>query len=135
MDRINPDRRSWNMSRIRAKDTMPELIVRRELHRRGFRFRLHRRDLPGCPDIVLPKHRQVIFVNGCFWHRHDGCSLAAIPKSNQAFWQEKFQKTVERDKRTRKELKDAGWSVHVVWECDAVESERLGPVLSSILKR
>jgi len=123
------------MSRIRAKDTMPELIVRRELHRRGFRFRLHRRDLPGCPDIVLPKHRQVIFVNGCFWHRHDGCSLAAIPKSNQAFWQEKFQKTVERDKRTRKELKDAGWSVHVVWECDAVESERLGPVLSSILKR
>jgi len=123
------------MSRIRAKDTAPELIVRRELHRRGFRFRLHRRDLPGCPDIVLPKHRQVIFVNGCFWHRHDGCSLAAIPKSNQAFWQEKFQKTVERDKRTRKELKDAGWSVHVVWECDAVESERLGPVLSSILKR
>ena len=135
MDRISPQRRSWNMSRIRAKDTAPELIVRRELHRRGFRFRLHRRDLPGCPDIVLPKHRQVIFVNGCFWHRHDGCSLAAIPKSNQAFWQEKFQKTVERDKRTRKELKDAGWSVHVVWECDAVESERLGPVLSSILKR
>jgi len=135
MDRISPQRRSWNMSRIRAKDTAPELIVRRELHRRGFRFRLHRRDLPGCPDIVLPKHRQVIFVNGCFWHRHDGCSLAAIPKSNQAFWQEKFQKTVERDKRTRKQLKDAGWSVHVVWECDAVESERLGTVLSSILKR
>lgn len=135
MDRISPERRSWNMSRIRAKDTMPELIVRRQLHRRGFRFRLHRRDLPGCPDIVLPKYRQVIFVNGCFWHRHDGCSLAAIPKSNQAFWQEKFQKTVERDKRKRKQLKDAGWSVHVVWECEAVESESLGTVLSGILKR
>ncbi len=118
MDTITPERRTWNMSRIRAKNTKPELRVRSLLHRMGFRFRLHRRDLPGNPDIVLPKHRTAILVNGCFWHRHQGCRFAYTPKSNQEFWQSKFEKNVERDLLKDEQLRQLGWQVTTVWECE-----------------
>lgn len=106
------------MSRIRSKDTGPEMRVRSALHRAGYRFRLHVKDLPGRPDIVLPKYKTVIFVHGCFWHRHKGCSNATMPSTNQEFWKEKFRRNVERDKREQAELKKLGWKVIVVWECE-----------------
>lgn len=106
------------MSRIRGKDTTPEVAVRSALHRLGYRFRLHRRDLPGRPDIVLPKHGTVIFVHGCFWHRHARCRYAYTPKSRVEFWQRKFQQNVERDRRVQRELRRLGWKVIVVWECE-----------------
>ena len=118
-DRLTPEHRSWNMSRIRNRDTAPEKIVRSLLHRMGYRFRLHRRDLPGSPDIVLPKYRTVIFVHGCFWHRHKGCKFAYMPKSRPEFWQNKFDTNVERDRRVKRELKKLGWRVIVIWECEA----------------
>ena len=105
------------MSRIRDRDTKPEKVVRSALHRMGFRFRLHRRDLPGSPDIVLPKHGAVIFVHGCFWHRHARCRYAYTPKSRVEFWQRKFQQNVERDRRVQRELRRLGWKIIVVWEC------------------
>ena len=97
MDKLTKERRSWNMSKIKSKDTKPELKVRKILYKLGYRFRLHRKDLPGRPDIVLPKHRTVTFVNGCFWHRHDNCIEASRPKSNPEFWENKLTKNVERD--------------------------------------
>ena len=106
------------MSRIRGKDTRPELIVRALLHRMGYRFRLHRKDLPGKPDIVLPKYKTVIFVHGCFWHRHEGCKFAYHPKSREEFWVNKFKGTLERDLKKEKALKESGWRVLVVWECE-----------------
>jgi len=117
MDRISKERRSWNMSRIRSKDTKPELLVRSLLHRNGFRFRLHRRDLPGTPDIVLPKYKTVIFVHGCFWHRHRGCRFAYQPRSNRGFWAMKFRHNVARDRGVRRRLRRLGWHVVVTWEC------------------
>jgi DNA mismatch endonuclease (patch repair protein) len=117
MDRISKAHRSWNMSRIRGKDTTPERLVRSALHRMGYRFRLHRKDLPGKPDIVLPKHRVVIFVHGCFWHRHPRCRYSTTPKTNRKFWNAKFKTNVERDRRVRRELRKLGWKVVVVWEC------------------
>lgn len=117
-DRISKEHRSWNMSRIRGKDTKPELMLRRLLHRTGFRFRLHTTSMPGKPDIVLSKYRTVIFVHGCFWHRHEGCSNATTPKTRPEFWQEKFDRTVERDREKRAQLEDAGWKVLIVWECE-----------------
>lgn len=116
-DIFSPQKRSWNMSRIKSKDTAPEIRVRSALHRAGYRFRLHVKDLPGKPDIVLPKYKTVIFVHGCFWHRHKGCSNATMPSTNQAFWKEKFKQNVERDKREQAELEKRGWKVIVVWEC------------------
>ena len=118
-DRLTREHRSWNMSRIRAKDTQPEKLVRSTLHRAGYRFRLHRRDLPGRPDIVLPKYRTVVFVHGCFWHRHPGCRFAYTPKSRVAFWNEKFRRNVERDCRNVRALRALGWRVITVWECQA----------------
>ena len=115
-DRVTPAQRSRIMSRIRGKNTKIELTVRSQLHRRGFRFRLHRRDLPGKPDIVLPKHHAVIFVNGCFWHGH-GCQLSKLPKTNEAFWRDKIDATRERDRRASRELAERGWRVLTVWEC------------------
>lgn len=117
------------MSRIRSKNTKPELAVRSMLHRMGYRFRLHRRDLPGCPDIVLPKYKTVIFVHGCFWHQHPGCKYAYNPKSRKAFWQKKFKQNVERHKRVRKELTKLGWKVIVIWEC---QIKNLNKVIRSI---
>lgn len=113
------------MSRIRGKDTRTELRVRALLHRLGYRFRLHRKDLPGNPDIVLPKHRTVIFVHGCFWHRHLGCRYAYTPKSRVEFWTKKFSANVERDAKARHALEQAGWQVLVVWECELRDADRL----------
>ena len=117
------------MSRILAKDTTPERAVRSALHRLGFRFRLHVRGLPGSPDIVLPKHRTVVFVHGCFWHRHPRCRHAATPKSRVAFWREKFAGNVRRDQRNFAALRRLGWRVVTVWECQTHESTRLWRLL------
>jgi DNA mismatch endonuclease (patch repair protein) len=125
MDSISKEHRSWNMSRIKSKNTNPEMIVRSLLHKMGYRFRLHRKDLPGKPDIVLPKYKTVIEVRGCFWHRHKGCKDASTPKSNTEFWQGKFSKNVERDEQNQKELEELGWKVIVVWECECKNTNKL----------
>lgn len=125
MDRLTPERRSWLMSRIAQKNTKPELIVRRIAHGLGFRFRLHRRDLPGTPDLVFPRLRKAIFVHGCFWHRHPGCPLASMPKTRTDYWKPKFAANVERDRRKEAELTDAGWDVQTIWECETRNPERL----------
>ena len=116
-DVVDPVTRSRMMSGIGGANTKPELVLRRALHRAGLRFRLHARDLPGRPDVVLPRHRVAIFVHGCFWHRHTGCHWCSTPGSNQHFWAEKFAGNVERDLRTRHELRAASWRVAMVWEC------------------
>lgn len=116
------------MSGIRGRNTRPELVVRSWLHRNGYRFRLHRKDLPGRPDIVLPSRKIAIFVHGCFWHRHPGCRLTYTPKSNIERWQAKFDENVERDKRQRAALAEMGWNPLVIWECevrDGTYSSRL----------
>ena len=118
MDRISKEHRSWNMSRIRSGDTKPERIVRSLLHGRGYRFRLHRKDLPGKPDIVLPKYKTVIFVHGCFWHRHKGCKYAYMPKTRQDFWKTKFNSNMKRDKNVQKQLTLIGWKILIIWECE-----------------
>ncbi|MAQ66478.1 MAG: very short patch repair endonuclease [Sphingomonadaceae bacterium] len=117
-DSLTPERRSWNMSRIRSRDTRPERALRSMLHRAGFRFRLHDRSLPGTPDIVMKKHRAAILVHGCYWHRHEGCRNATTPSTRTDFWLKKFGATVERDKRNLEALTGLGWKSIVVWECD-----------------
>ena len=124
--------RSRNMAAIRGKDTAPELAVRRILHAMALRFRLHRKDLPGRPDIVLPKHRTVVFVHGCFWHRHEGCRYATTPKTRQEFWQTKFAANVERDSRNRTDLQQLGWRVIVVWECELLQPSDLKERLTGL---
>lgn len=119
VDRLTPERRSWNMGRIRGGDTAPERVVRSTLHALGLRFRLHRRDLPGRPDIVLKRWKTVVFVHGCFWHRHKGCRFAYTPKSRIEFWSAKFAGNVERDARANATLQREGWRVITVWECEA----------------
>ena len=114
-DRLTKERRSWNMSRIRGKDTTPEKVVRSALHRMGYRFRLHGKKLPGRPDIVLPKHKTVVFVHGCFWHRHRGCKNCTTPTNNRAFWVKKLEGDAARDRVTRSRLRKLGWKVIVVW--------------------
>ena len=106
------------MARFRGRDTKPEMIVRRSLHLHGRRFRLHRKDLPGTPDIVLPRDRTAIFVHGCFWHFHDGCSVAKVPKTRSDFWQHKFATNRARDVRVSAELQALGWTVVTLWECE-----------------
>ena len=118
VDFLSPKERSVRMSRIRGKDTKPELSLRKVLHGLGFRYRLHVADLPGKPDLVFPKYKTVVFVHGCFWHRHPGCKIATTPKTNTEFWIEKFEKNKERDVRARKALEEAGWSTLVAWECE-----------------
>jgi DNA mismatch endonuclease Vsr len=117
-DTLTSERRSWNMSRIRGRDTAPEMLLRSLLHRAGFRFRLHAKQLPGRPDVVLPRYRTAIFVHGCFWHRHPGCRNATSPTTRREFWQEKFEGNVSRDARNRAALEAAGWTVLTVWECE-----------------
>lgn len=121
------------MSRIRSRDTEPERIVRSVLHRLGYRFRLHRRDLPGNPDIVLPRHRTVIFVHGCFWHRHAGCQYAYTPKSRIDFWKNKFRRNMKRDRIVRQEMKQFGMKVIIIWECQAKDLTRLAGRLRRLL--
>lgn len=124
-DRISEARRSWNMSRIRGKDTKPEIAVRSMLHKLGYRFRLHRNDLPGRPDIVLPSRKTVIMVHGCYWHRHPGCRYAYSPKSRVDFWENKFAENIARDHRNMDELQSIGWRALVVWECELREPDEL----------
>jgi DNA mismatch endonuclease (patch repair protein) len=114
-DPLNRAERSALMSRIRGADTGPERAVRSALHRAGLRFRLHSRDLPGRPDIVLPRHGVIVFVHGCFWHRH-GCTLASMPSTRRRFWEEKFERNVARDARNARALRRLGWRVYTVWE-------------------
>jgi len=134
VDTLTKEKRSWNMGRVRNKDTKPELQVRSLLHRNGFRFRLHKSDLPGKPDIVLVKYRTVIFVHGCFWHRHEGCQDTTTPKTRTSFWKNKFRDNTERDKRTTKALRAAGWKVIVVWECETKKPDVLLKRLKATIK-
>ena len=118
MDTLTPEERSRLMAKIKGKNTKPELAVRSLLHRAGYRFSLHRKELPGKPDIVLRKYKTVVFVHGCFWHRHKNCKIASMPKSNTAFWQAKFDRNVSNDRKHRRALEELGWNVLVVWECE-----------------
>lgn len=130
-DIVTPERRSEMMSRIRGKNTTPELRVRSLLHRAGFRYRLHVDSLPGRPDITLPKYRTVVRVQGCYWHRHAGCRLAYEPKSRVDFWNAKFAANLARDAVQREELEGAGWHVIDVWECETRDMDTLADVLNS----
>lgn len=125
VDRLTPERRSWLMSRVGSKHTSPELKVRRMAHSLGLRFRLHRKDLPGKPDLVFPKYRVALFVHGCFWHRHQHCPKASTPKSRVDFWQDKFAANVLRDQRTARMLKEQGWRVLTIWECETKDPNAL----------
>lgn len=118
MDSITPERRSWNMSRIRGKDTKIEVEVRKYLFAKGFRFRKNDKRFPGKPDVVLPKYKTVIFVNGCFWHMHEGCKQGRLPKSNLDYWREKLEKNVENDKLHEQQLMEMGWNTITLWECE-----------------
>lgn len=135
MDRLTREHRSWNMSRIRGRDTRPERAVRSLLHRLGFRFRLHSRELPGRPDVVLPKYRSVVLVHGCFWHRHSRCPFAYTPKSRTEFWVRKFAENVARDRRTAAALRQAGWKVVTVWECELRNPDALSHRLDRAFRR
>jgi len=119
-DRLTPERRSALMSRVKSKNTSPEIKVRRLVHALGFRFRLHRRDLPGSPDLVFPGRKKVVFVHGCFWHRHEGCPKASFPRSRREYWDDKFAGNVERDLLVEVALRDRGWRIMKVWECETV---------------
>ena len=122
-DTVTPEHRSAIMSRIRSKDMKPEMAVRRLTHAMGYRYRLHRRDLPGKPDLVFPSRRKVVFVHGCFWHRHPGCRRATLPKSNRDFWLAKFQRNAERDAEQQRQLAEQGWAVLIVWECEVQDHD------------
>ncbi len=111
------DQRSRNMSAIKSKNTKPEIAVRKLLHSMGYRFRLHRKDLPGSPDIVLPKYKTVIFVHGCFWHRHENCKYATTPKTRKEFWEKKFRENINRDNLNQANLSLKGWKIIIIWEC------------------
>lgn len=116
--------RSYNMSRIAGKDTKPEELVRKYLFSKGFRYRKNVRKLPGTPDLVLPKYRTVIFVNGCFWHGHEGCKYFVWPKNNAEFWRQKIETNISRDQRKKAQLRDMGWNVLIVWECELCPPKR-----------
>lgn len=125
VDTLTRSERSRRMSLIRSSNTSPELAIRKALHRQGFRYRLDVRSLPGRPDIVLPRYNVAIFVHGCFWHRHEGCKIATVPKSNTPFWLGKFQRNVDRDIRVRSQLEAQGWRVIVVWECELNTTKKM----------
>lgn len=132
-DKLTPEHRSWNMSRIRSKDTKVEIYVRSVLHCMGFRFRKNVRKLPGTPDIVLKKYNSIIFVHGCFWHQHKNCTKSHIPKSNRKFWKDKLKKNVERDKKNKILLESMGWRVLYIWQCEAADYVKLKMELKKFL--
>ncbi len=136
MDTISPAQRSSNMSKIRSKDTTPELVVRRYLHARGFRYRIHDRSLPGCPDIIFKQDKIAIFINGCFWHHHSkkDCKDSHLPKSNTFFWLQKIQTNVRRDRKNYRKLREMGWHVFVVWECALKKDNALRQLENRIVK-
>jgi DNA mismatch endonuclease (patch repair protein) len=131
-DTLPPDKRSRLMALVGRRNTQPEMRVRSFLHRAGFRFALHRNDLPGCPDIVLSKHRIAIFVNGCFWHQHPSCPRARLPATRPDWWRKKLEGNVERDRRIRRKLRLMGWRVVTVWECRTRSSKRLEQILDKV---
>lgn len=133
-DVFSKQKRSEIMSHIKGRDTKPERIVRSLLHRMGYRFRLHAAGLPGKPDIVLTRHRKIIFVNGCFWHRHETCRKKKPPKTNAEFWSEKIAKTCERDRLTRERLSVDGWQILTIWECETSDLATLETKLSTFMK-
>jgi len=135
MDRVSTQHRSWNMSRIRNRDTAPERAVRSILHRLGYRFRLHSKKLPGHPDVVLPRWSTVVLVHGCFWHRHAKCRFAYTPKSRVAFWEKKFAANIARDRKVVARLCTLGWQVLIVWECELRDAESLAHRLDEALRR
>ena len=128
------EQRSRNMSAIKSKNTKPEIKVRKILHSMGYRFRLHSKGLPGSPDIVLPKYKTLIFVHGCFWHRHENCKYASTPKTRKEFWESKFKANVKRDKEIQEKIKNIGWQSVVVWECE-IKNEKIKDKLLEIKKR
>ena len=135
MDTVSPKTRSRMMAAVRGRDTKPEIRVRSLIHGMGFRFRLHRRDLPGSPDIVLPRLRICVFVHGCFWHRHPGCRATTTPKTRAEFWNEKFETNVSRDARNEAKLRDMGWEPVVVWECETRDLPPLQERLEAVFRQ
>ena len=133
MDTVSPEQRSRNMSKVRGKNTSLELKIRSLLHRLGYRYRLHRKDLPGTPDMVFSARRSVIFIHGCFWHGHT-CARAALPTSNRQFWEEKIGRNKERDGRVLEQLLENGWKVLTVWQCETKEEDVLRERLVSFLE-
>lgn len=135
MDKVSTTTRSRMMGAVRQRDTKPELLFRSAAHRRGYRFRVCRKDLPGSPDVVFPRLHVAVFVHGCFWHRHPGCPRATIPATNQRFWSEKFGANVARDQRNRQLLEQRGWTVIEVWECELTTAESALLVVDKVLPR
>lgn len=135
MDKITKEKRSWNMSRIKGKNTQPEIIVRSIIYKMGYRFRLYSTKLTGKPDIVLTKFKIVIFIHGCFWHRHKGCKFAYTPKSRISFWKKKFIENIKRFNYVKLKLKKEGWKVHVIWECQIKNEDKLLKKLKAIFKK
>jgi DNA mismatch endonuclease, patch repair protein len=143
MDTLTVAERSERMARIKSKNTKPELRVRQLVHKLGYRFRLHRAGLPGCPDLVFPSRRKVVFVHGCFWHAHEGCKVANMPKSRSNYWNSKFERNRARDAENQMALEKVGWRVFTIWECETRDNEKLasrllrflGPAKVSIGKR
>ena len=126
-DKLSKKRRSWNMQQIRSTDTSPELVVRKLTHHLGYRYRLHRKDLPGKPDLVFPARGKIVFVHGCFWHQHSSsrCKISRLPKSKTDYWTPKLQRNAERDRKNQRRLRRLGWRVLVLWECQIKDLERL----------
>ena len=135
MDVMSKEQRSRCMSRIRAKDSKPEMIVRRVAHGLGYRHRLHRKDLPGKPDLVFPSRRKVIFVHGCFWHQHAGCPLASKPKTRPEYWEPKLAGNMARDRKAQAELNELGWAVLVIWECETKDIKAFAERLTLYLNK
>ena len=135
MDRLSEERRSALMSKVKGKDTGPELLVRKAAHRMGFRFRLHRKDLPGKPDIVFPRFKVAIFVHGCFWHSHRSCPKGRLPKSKLDYWGPKLRENTKRDRRNLSRLRKLGWQAHVIWQCETTDPAHTEELLRDILNR
>ena len=133
-DVLTPEQRSFNMSRIRGKDTGIEVAVRKYLFSKGYRYRKNDARYPGKPDIVLPKYKTVIFIHGCFWHRHEGCLYATMPKTREEFWKTKFQKNVSNDRKHQEELESAGWRVLTIWECE-LKKDRFEETMQHLLEK
>lgn len=132
-DILTKSDRSILMSRIKSKDTNPEIVVRKILTRLGYRYRIHRKDIPGTPDIAFIGLKKVIFIHGCFWHRHVGCKYAYVPKSNVARWNKKFKENIDRDNKVLEELKDKGWNYLIIWECQLKNNENIPEMLKTFL--
>lgn len=135
MDIFDPNHRSAIMARIKSRNTSPELVVRSYLHRHGLRFSLRQRGLPGSPDVVLPGRRTVVFVHGCFWHRHENCARATTPKTRGEFWSQKFDRNVARDAAATAALRTLGWQVEVIWECQVKDKKQLRRLAVRIARR